>query len=386
MKIEIKDTAYGGFGVGRSPEGVAVFVPHTVDGDTVHITITEDKKSFLYAKLEEVITPSDLRAKPQCPYSNVCGGCLFGHISYPAQIKIKEKIIKNAFRKYPYELCDIEIVESPRTDYRLRATFRALNGKIGFFGFKSNDFVGVKKCIVVKESLFEKVKAFAEENSLNGEIYAIETDEGITLANIKCENTEIKSKDYLDGFTFNGFKSGLAYSAYNTGFGAVGIGHKTFFQANRFLLDEFQKKAADFAETALDITELYSGAGFFTTALQKKSSRVKACELDADAVNLAKHFDYPSIKADAGDFLDKIDETDTLFLDPSRDGISNKVIKNILRLRPRKIVYVSCNPMTLARDIVKIAGNYKIENMTMFDMFPETFHVECVCVLKRINE
>lgn len=386
MKIEIKDTAYGGFGVGRSPEGVAVFVPHTVEGDTVHATVTEDKKSFLYAKLDEIITPSDLREKPQCPYSSVCGGCLFGHIAYPAQLKIKEKIIKNAFRKYPYELNNIKIMESPRKDYRLRATFRAFNGKIGFFGFKSRDFIAVKKCIIVKESLFEKVKQFSEENSLTGEIYAIETDEGVALADVKCENKEIKSKNYLDGFTFNGFRLGLASSGYNTGFGAIGVGHKTFFQANRFLLDEFQKTAADFAETALDITELYSGAGFFTSALQKKCSAIRACEMDGDAVNMAKHFDYTSTKADAGDFLEKIDETDTLFLDPARDGVSNKVIKNILRLSPRKIVYVSCNPMTLARDVVKIAENYKIENLAMFDMFPETFHVECVCVLTRIRE
>lgn len=385
MQIEIKDTAYGGFGVGRGDDGRAVFVPHSVEGDVVEVVITDDKKNFCYGLINKIITPSPMRIKPDCPYAGSCGGCLFAHIGYDNQLKIKERILKNAFRKYPHGLEDIEIAESPRKNYRLRATFRAKNGKIGFLVFKSNDFIPVKHCMIVKESLFEKAKSFIEANSLTGEVYAIETDQGAAFADIKSENRELLSKGAFDGLSWNGLSSGLEHVGYNTPFGAVGIGHKTFFQANLFLLGDFQTYAANLAETSLNITELYAGAGFFTAALQDKCSGISACELDAKASTLAKMYGYPSEKTDAGDFLEKIKETDILFLDPARDGVSNKVIKNILRLKPRKIIYVSCNPMTLARDIIKIETEYKIKNIKLFDMFPDTFHIETVIELEKVR-
>ena len=378
MDIKITDTAYGGFGVGRTDEGKAIFVPFTVTGDIVQVAITEDKKNFAYAKLNKIIEASPLRVLPICPYVGTCGGCLFGHIKYDSQIKIKENIVKNAFRKYPYTLDKIKVIPSGKTGYRLRCTFRAQNGKLGFYGFKSRDFVPVKKCLIVKESLFEKTKFFAVENHLTGDVYVIETDDGITLGHITSETSNIKSKNHLEGFSWNGFKIGLEYTGYHTSAGVIGVGHKTFFQANRFLLDEFQTVGAEFAKTALNITELYGGAGFFTAALMKNSNQLNGCEIDEEGVKLAHHFGYPIQRSDAGNYLEKIKETEVLFMNPARDGVSNKVISNILRLKPRKIVYVSCNPATLARDAMKLANYYKITNMAIFDMFPDTFHVEIV--------
>lgn len=384
MQIEIKDTAYGGFGVGRGDDGRAVFIPHSVEGDVAEVVITDDKKNFCYGRLGKIITPSPIRIKPDCHYAGTCGGCLFAHIEYESQLKIKEKILRNAFRKYKHGLGEFEIAKSPQKNYRLRATFRAKNGKIGFFGFKSNDFIPVKHCMVCKISLFEKAKSFIEANSLTGEVYAIETDEGIAFADVKSDNKDLVSKGSFDGLTWNGLSSGIEHVGYNTSYGSIGIGHKTFFQANLFLLADFQEYAATIGETSLNIIELYAGAGFFTASLKEKCGEIRACELDGKASSLAKIYGYQSEKADAGDFLDKIKETDVLFLDPSRDGVSNKVVKNILRLKPRKIIYVSCNPMTLARDIIKVESEYKIKRIKLFDMFPDTFHLETVTELERI--
>lgn len=385
MRIKITDTAYGGFGVGRNKEGMAVFVPHTVSGDEAEVSVTENKKSFLYAKLNGLIVPSKRRIEPECPYAGRCGGCLFAHIDYPFQLETKENIIRGAFRKHPAIPGNIEIIKSPRENYRLRATFRAQKGLIGFFAFKSNDFIPVKQCNIVKKSLFEKAKKFACANSLTGEFYCIETAEGIAFASVKSETGSLKSQCDFDGVTFNGVKYGLPYAGYNTKSGAVGVSHKSFFQANLFLLEEFQAKAAILSETSLDITELYAGSGFFTAALKDVCSGIKACEIDKEGVNLAKSFGYPCVCADSGAFLEDIKETDVLFVDPSREGLSSKVISNILRILPRLIVYVSCNPMTLARDALKLAGHYKPQSMALFDMFPDTFHIETVSKFIRIS-
>lgn len=381
--LEITDTSYGGAGVGRSESGQVIFVQKTVEGDIVDAEIFEDKKKFAFARLIKIVKPSSLRIKPICAEAGLCGGCSFAHISYSAQKDIKKRIVLNQFRKYKHIIPEIKIIESSNQGYRLRATARSRNGRIGFFEHGTNKLIMAEKCNVIKESLYNKMKEFAHINNLTGEIYAVENDEGLSLADIRGESIDYNSICSFDGVCINNKKYGLSNIAFNTGYGAVQVTYKSFFQANRYLLNEFQEYAAGLVSSGLDIVELYAGAGFFTCALMAKG-KVESCESEQMSSNLGRQSGYNIKTSDSGTFLSKIKKCDSLFLDPPRDGADKKVIENIKRLNPYEIIYVSCNPVTLGRDIIRLEEKYKITDFTLFDMYPDTYHIESIVRLQRI--
>lgn len=381
--LKITDTAYGGAGVGRSQDGRVIFVQKTVEGDTVNAKIYEDKKSFANAHLLEIVEPSSKRIKPDCKYADICGGCPFAHIDYKEQINIKKRIVLNQLRKYKHNLPDINVVESKNEGYRLRATARSKNGKTGFYAFGSRELIEVSKCRVIKESLYEKMKKFAYDNNLTGEIYSIENDENIALANIISEHINIKDTSYFEGCNIDNKKYGISEMNFNTPYGAVPVTYKSFFQANRYLLDEFQHYAVSLVQDHMNIVELYAGAGFFTCGLMQKGN-VEACESEQISSNLGRQLGYNIKTLDSGKFLQSIKKCDTIFLDPPRDGADKVVIENIKRLKPYEIVYVSCNPNTLARDMIRLQDDYKAYEFTLFDMYPDTYHIESVVRLIRV--
>lgn len=380
--IEIFDTAYGGYGVGKNRDGQIVFVSGAVEGDICDIKITEKKKSFLYGKIKNINRPSDYRVEATCKQADKCGGCSFCHINYDYQLIIKEKIIKNIFRKFN-NFPNIITHKSNGIDYRIRAKVRAKNGKVGFIGFKSNDFIPVDNCQIIKPSLFNKIKEFANVNNLSGEVEGLETPDEIFFANVKS-NYQIKDKSLFNGISINGKYSGLKYSSYNTKFGDVGVTCGSFFQSNRFLIDEFQEKAISLVPEYLSVAELYAGSGFFTCGLIN-NRKVKATEFNQRAVELGKIYNLPIVAMDSGRFLKKIKDIDVVFLDPPRAGVDNNVIKEILRIKPLYIIYVSCNPQTLSRDIIKLSDSYKIETYDIFDMFRDTYHIESIVLLSKSN-
>ncbi len=331
--LQITDTAYGGAGVGRSQDGQVIFVQKTVEGDICDAGIYEHKNKYSYAKVINIIKPSENRIKPVCIYADICGGCSFAHINSETQHNIKKRIVLNQFRKYKYGIPKINVIKSDACGYRLRATARSKNGKIGFYEYGSNRLIEVDKCRVIKESLYDKMKEFAFINNLTGSIYAIENDECLSLADIKADNIsnkdmyKLKSDSMFNGFSINNKKYGLSSINFNTFYGAVPVSYNSFFQANRYLLNEFQKKAVSLVSSGLDVIELYAGAGFFTCAIMKKNN-VIACEYDATSSNLGRQLGYHIITSDSATFLSKIKKCDSLFLDPPREGADKKVIEN----------------------------------------------------------
>ena len=382
--LEITDTAYGGAGVGRSQDGRVIFVHNTVEGDIVNAEIYEDKKSFAKANLLNIIKPSVYRIKPECENAIHCGGCPFAHIDYEAQLNIKKRIILNQLRKYKHEIPNINIFKSSNKGYRLRATARSKEGRIGFYAQGTNKLIYADNCPAIKESLFEKMKNFACDNNLTGEIYAIENDENISLASIKSEHINIKNTLYFEGCNIDNKKYGISSMNFNTPYGAVPVTYKSFFQANRYLLHDFQKYAISLVSDHMDIVELYAGAGFFTCGLMQKGN-VQACEYEQISSNLGRKLGYNIKTMDSGKFLQNIKKCDTIFLDPPRDGADKKVIEAIKRIKPYEIIYVSCNPNTLARDIIRLEDSYKTYEFSMFDMYPDTYHVESVVRLIKVK-
>lgn len=391
MKVEIIDTAYGGYGVAK--EGKIIFVAHSVEGDVVDISINKENKNFCYANINSIIEPSKHRIKAKCKYAGICGGCVFNHIEYNKQLEIKKSIVLNSIRNIEYEN-KINIIKSPNEHYRLRVNMIAQNGNIGFYKFNTNEFVNIDECIILKEKLFCKIKNFVNRSNITGNIYAIESNNNKTLsfADIIKQNKNIDTS-YFDGITIKQKKKikiyGIDKTNYNTYFGEVPLSHKSFFQSNHYLLDEFQKSAVKyFNEYDKNIVELYAGSGFFSVAIKNKLESLNidykliSSEISSDAVKIAKDI----IKEDARETLKKINyNVDSLFVDPPREGLDKKVIENIIRIKPKKIIYISCNPMTFARDINLLKDYYELIDLNIIDMFPDTYHIELISCLKLIK-
>lgn len=391
MKVEIIDTAYGGYGVAK--EGKVIFVAHSVEGDVVDISINKENKNFCYANINSIIQPSKHRIKAKCKYAGICGGCVFNHIEYNKQLEIKKSIVLNSIRNIEYKN-KINIIKSPNEHYRLRVNMIAQNGNIGFYKFNTNEFVNIDECIILKEKLFCKIKNFVNHSNITGNIYAIESnnDKTLSFADIIKQNKNIDTS-YFDGITIKQKKKtkiyGIDKTNYNTYFGVVPLSHKSFFQSNHYLLDEFQNSAVKyFNEYDKNIVELYAGSGFFSVAIKEKLKSLNidykliSSEISSDAVNIAKDI----IKEDASETLKKINyNLDSLFVDPPREGLDKKVIENIIRIKPKKIIYISCNPMTFSRDINLLKEYYQLIDLNIIDMFPDTYHIELISCLKLIK-
>ncbi|ASJ22388.1 RNA methyltransferase [Brachyspira hampsonii] len=395
MEVKIIDTAYGGYGIAKDENGKVIFVPHSVEGDILDIIITKESKKFSYAYINRIIESSKYRINPKCKYACICGGCLFNHIEYNKQLDIKKNIVLNALRNIDFNK-DIKIICSKDFNYRLRVNMIANNGRVGFYRFKSNDFVNIDECFILKESLFERIKNFASENNITGNIYAIENNNGEALAFIEL-NKKINIKPferYFKGITVKYNKNIKSYGAdtilYKTKYGNIPIGHKTFFQSNLYLLDDFQYNVIKYInDNESTIVELYAGSGFFTAALENRiksfnnNYRFISSEINKDSVLIANKYGLKIKNEDALITLKNINyDIDVLILDPPREGINKKAIDEIIRIKPKKIIYVSCDPMTFARDINLLKEYYNLSDLNIIDMFADTYHIELISFLE----
>ena len=398
MEVKIIDTAYGGYGVAKDKSGKVIFVPHSVDGDILDIAVTKESKKFSYASINKIIEPSTFRVESKCKYSGICGGCSFDHIDYNKQLDIKKNIVLNSIRNIDYEN-DIKVIYNKEYNYRLRVNMIAVDGKVGFFRFKSNDFISIDKCCILKDSLFEKIKNFVYDNNITGDVYAIENNNNESLAFAELmKKTNIKLfEKYFDGITIKYNKKinscGIDSMLYKTKYGNIAVGHNTFFQSNLYLLDDFQDEVIKYlSEDDEKIAELYAGSGFFTSAIEYKMKKLNknynfiASEISKDSVNIANKYGLNIIREDAAKTLKNINyNLDVLILDPPREGIDKNAIKEIIRIKPKKIIYVSCNPMTFSRDLNLLKDYYKLSDLNIIDMFANTYHIELVSCLNKIN-
>ena len=384
FETEIRDTAYGGYGVGKLPDGRTALIPFTVEGDTVAAEISDDKKSFVYAELKEIITPSAKRGEKYCPLIGICGGCSFGHIDYEAQKEIKLKIVSQAFRNIDCRVPSGITAAAPLR-YRNRATFKVKDGKLGFYAFKSRNFIEVEDCPLVSETLVAKCKEFVAVNKGKDvyELYAVENGKGDFLASVNgIDENELKFVAF-DGISSKEFSIGEEAIEFDTEQGTMYAGGESFLQSNRFLINKLQSKNKSIK--GVNVLELYCGSGFFTLGLAENFRSVTAVEVSKEAIIMARRTGLENVRWVAGDvarFL-KTDKGrfDSVFVDPPRTGLEKAVVSYIREKKPTAIVYISCNPTTLARDIAKLKDLYKVSEFEVLDMFPNTHHVECAIKL-----
>jgi 23S rRNA (uracil1939-C5)-methyltransferase len=391
--VRIEKLVYGGAGLARR-EGQVVLVPFVLPGERVRVALERERGGVQHARLLEVLEPAAERIEPRCPYFRRCGGCAYQHAGYDYQLQQKRVILEEVFRRVgKLELPSVEIVSGPPFEYRNRGQFHLESGRIGYFAHGSHRLCAVEGCPIASPKLNGALGALVE---LLGEprfpqfVKSLEvfTNEAEVQLNV-LETGRPVARRFFDWCAER--IPGLAGGAldYRVGGDQFRVSGGSFFQVNRFLIEVLVERALAGAEgeTAVD---LYAGVGLFSLALARRFRRVLAVESSGAAVrdlefNVARAGLPVAVRQASAELflLGLAARPDFVLADPPRAGLGKQVVRELLRLAPLRLVIVSCDPATLARDVAGlIAGGYAIERLTLIDLFPQTAQIETVTEMR----
>ena len=362
-----------------------MLAPFVLPGERVRLDIGE----HVHADLAEVVEASPERVAPPCPLFTRCGGCHYQHAPYEFQLARKVEILREQLRrvgKIDYQ-GEIETIAGPPLGYRNRAQFHVANGQIGYLAPRSHTLVPVPgDCPILSPRLNQalaEMRARLHDPRFPRFVQAIEL-----FTNETDVQVNVLEADRPVAKTFYEWCGSAVAIDYATSWGVFRVSPRSFFQVNRFLIENLVDAALAGAEgkSALD---LYAGVGFFSLALARRFQNVIAVESGASAardleVNAARAgVALPIDRARVEDFLRGFADTpDFVLLDPPRAGLGRAVIAELERLAPPRMTIVSCDPATLARDVAALA-NYRMDRVTLIDLFPQTYHIETVVHLSR---
>ena len=443
VEIEITDVTTEGNGVGRY-DGMAVFVPETAVGDIIEAKITKVMKSYAYGIVSKLIKSSDDRIKPDCPHFPKCGGCSFRHISYDAELRLKEKFVYDAFTRIGKIECDFEPILGCETpdNYRNKAQYPVaeVKGEItcGFYAKRSHRIIGGSRCRLLPDefcSIAEDVVAYCKKahvrpydevtrKGILRHIYlrkAPETGELMVclvvtkktdftalcdmltkkysmiksvVMNINSENTNVilgKKTVLLSG---KGKITDIMCG------NVISIAPEAFYQINSPQAERLYAIAEEYAELTGNerLLDLYCGAGTIGLSMADNVREIVGVEIVPQAVENAKENAANSgvdnaefICADAGQAAERLAESgslpDVVIMDPPRKGCDKLTLDSVVKMNPKKIVMISCNPSTAARDCAYLSENgYKPLKVRAVDLFPRTTHIECVVLMSRVEK
>jgi 23S rRNA (uracil1939-C5)-methyltransferase len=346
VDLKIEDIAFGGKGVGRE-QGKAVFVPYTIDGELVSVEVVREKKQFADAELVEVRENSPHRVTPECPYFGRCGGCAYQHIDYEHQLAIKWRQVRNVLQRIG-KLKDIPlrpIIPSPKPyGYRNRITVHVQDEVIGFFRRDSHRLTDIEHCPISCDEVNQALAELRERNPRDGH-YTLRTSSS----------------------------------------------RRVFSQTNDEVANAMRDLIVDLVPPDQDLLiDAYCGAGFFAKALLNKCKRIVGIDWDKFAIAAAKEDATEKETYIAGDVEDEFTRQSltaaspamTLIADPPATGLSANMRRSIRGLAFTTLIYVSCNPATLARDLNDLQEKFTVHSVTPLDMFPQTAEIEVVAHLR----
>lgn len=365
------------------------FIPKTLPEEVVNIRITKQKKKFNEGCLTTIIEESKDRVKYICPYYDICGGCDTGHILYSKSIMYKKDMVVDIFKRYCDMDVDMDIVYDDDNiyNYRNKITLRVNDGKLALVG---ESLVNIDYCYLVNDNI-NKVIGILNGICLDGidEVIIRGTDEIMVIIKGNIDNDKLIQilKDNVSSIFINGVKVfGNDYVMINVGNYRYAVYPDSFFQVNTKMISRLYDKVLEFAGKGDKLLDLYCGAGTIGIYLANNFNSVRGIEQNEFAIkgaNLNKGInDIKNISfvCEKASDINEIVE-DVVVVDPPRSGLDSTTIKRILDSRIERLIYVSCNPITLARDINILKDKYNLVGMSLFDMFPNTSHAECVCLL-----
>lgn len=424
--LTVDETNMIGAGVARH-DGIVIFCEGAVGGDTALATVTEVKKNYALAATKALIIPSPTRESDPCPYSEKCGGCSLASVTYEHELSVKARGVSSSFRRCGTSCPPVSgVISGERTSYRNKAVFRFdKNKNTGFYSRGTNDFVKIDRCLICDENINIIMKKTREllkgDRSIAAKDltylyirYMKETDEGSVVIgytgegdlsgtaeklmaccpSVKCvmrgrEKNPESRKEKLS--LISGEKQISAEFLTLK----MKVSPASFFQVNHDVAEKLCEKVAELSDLREGelFVDLYCGTGIIALAIAKShpESKVVGVEINPSAVDNAKENARKNsignaqfFCGDASDFASETTEkVKCIAVDPPRAGLSDKTASEILRLAPDKLIYVSCNPSTMARDVKKLLDLYEIKSITAADMFPRTLHVENLLLLEK---
>jgi 23S rRNA (uracil1939-C5)-methyltransferase len=444
LQISIEKLIYGGDGLGHLPADAsgrqkAVFVPFVLTGETVEASTREAKAGFVRAQLEKVIESSPKRIEPACPYFSRCGGCQYQHAEYDHQLEIKKEILRETLRRTAkIELpVEIQVHPSPPWNYRNRSRLQVRSGPdfaCGYFKLASHELLAIEQC-PISSPLINRGIALLWESGRAGKVphgvreveFFSNANDSELLIEVSCTNEvrraaarswteDLRSSmpEIIGAVAFREtspatrhapekfLTSGVDHLTYITQRKSYRVTAGSFFQTNRYLIDELVGivVAGQSGELALDF---YAGVGLFSTALASdihhivsvESSQTSSADLSYNQTSNGE-----AVQATTEQYLARLEDSgrvgkgkvlphnfhrpDLAVVDPPRSGLGERVARMLVTLGAPRVVYVSCDPSTLARDMaVLLKGGYRLEQVHLVDLFPHTFHLETVVHLAR---
>jgi 23S rRNA (uracil1939-C5)-methyltransferase len=443
LELTIEKLVYGGDGLARveGDDGrrKTVFVPLALPGEKVDVTIVEDRPGFARAQLDRVIVPAAVRTSPPCPYFGECGGCHYQHATYESQLEYKATILRETVERIAkIQLPQIQAHSSPPQHYRNRTRLKAVAVEsneskfaIGYYRMASHTLLPVKDCPISSPLINRAIHAvwslsvnhqlpkglaeieFFAEDSDSSMLVEFLCEQGfdekelrkfaadlnadlpqiagiVALPRPRTASNETVAAPELDAESAGKpLALGGTSSLQNiVGEFAYRVSAGSFFQSNRFLTQKLVDIAIANASGRIAL-DLYAGVGLFTVPLAQKFERVTAVE--------ASPASFRDLIANSPANVKPLESTTEAFLanfrgakpdlvvvDPPRAGLGKRVVSRLVKLSPRRIAYVSCDPSTLARDLPGLLGaGYRVIEAHMVDLFPQTFHLESVLRLER---
>ncbi|HLN04308.1 MAG TPA: class I SAM-dependent RNA methyltransferase [Bryobacteraceae bacterium] len=395
LAVTVEKLVYGGDGLARF-NGQVVLVPFVLPGEQATVETLEQKPGLVRSRLVELHQTAGERVDARCPYFGRCGGCHYQHAGYEAQLAFKRAILAETLRRVgkiePPE--EIRMIAAEPWHYRNRAQFHIQGNEIGYLEARSNRFCGIEHCPISSPRINQVITTLREmlrDARWPRFVSAVEVftnEQQVRLNMLESERPVARRffdwcAEAIPGFVPGALDYTVAGETYRVSGGS-------FFQVNRFLIDQMAEQALDHAagESALD---LFAGVGLFSLPLAKRFAKVTAVESGAGALR-----DLRFNAERAGVAVEQHQSTVDAFLanlaappdfvlaDPPRAGLGKIVVRELLRLKPVSITIVACDPATLARDLAALlVGGYKLENLTMVDLFPQTYHIEAIARLSR---
>ncbi len=369
--------------------------PFALPGELVRVESVSEKVGLVRGQVSEILEASPDRVMPKCPHFTHCGGCHYQHVAESAQAALKVAILREVLERVgklqPPE--EIDAVSGPAWEYRNRVQLHFDQSRMGYHAAGSNRLVAVEQCPVASPRLNQALAAMARMTRDRRwptfvktiELFTNETDVQVNLLDSGNRHPNRGFFEWCAQSMPGALAPALDYQVAGHGFR---VSHKSFFQVNRFLVDRLVEVATGglAGSAALD---LYSGVGLFSLALSRSFDRVAAVEAVSSAVadlefnSRRAGAAVDAVKSPVEEYLAGLETAPHVVVcDPPRAGLDKNVVRHLVRLRPRQLVVVSCDPPTLARDLRGlIDGGYAVEKMTMVDLFPQTAHIETVARL-----
>lgn len=425
VRLKCVDMSVEGQGICKK-DGLVVFVKGMITGEIADVKIIAEKKNMSFGIIDKMIEPSPYRIEPKCPIAYKCGGCDYRHIDYKYQLEIKKKMLENTFRSFNLNLKVNDVIGSDNPEYYRNKTQVPLKDhKYGFYRKNSNDIVEFDECYIETRLAgdilkdLKKILSPSEEDLIRhiiikhclgtGEVmiifvtrsFKIDLSDVVVRIVDKYKNIESIILNLNDQETnvVLGYKEKLLYGRDYVIDEFEGlkfkIASKSFYQVNYHQMIKLYSKARELANLNKEdrLLDLYSGIGTISLFMAKYVKEVTGVEIVEAAVNNAKENALINGIDNATFYLDdaknKLDKyfvnKDVVVVDPPRKGLSDSLIETLHNVDIKKVIYISCNPATLARDLAKLQDVYEIKEAYPVDMFAHTTHVETVCLLINQN-